>query len=544
MTTVLIVPAAARASGTAGVAASPLPGVSAAAMARASRGVVHQGHATGHRVRATYLAHPPKITAAQAAALKADEASASHQVVLGRPGNTRTAPPPNPPLSPRPAATRDGVTSAATLAGEASILRDSTLPAISGENTSTVEPSTDANGGSNIFETGNIFAAWSANSGTTWTYLNLIGQFGFGVICCDQVTQFDPTTGNEFWIAQTSTGALDFSFASANGTHPYSNWCTWNFTPASIGITGSAKFDLPIITVASGSIWFGSDITGSTTGADVIGIPKSYLTSCSSITYYWVIRTDNQKFMFANGSTGTMYWATDTGTGMSNGTTFRIYAWVLGGQYYYWWNYTGTASTWAFSYETTNSGQNCASIDGEVNNWCQFADSSVDGGYLANGWLGFSFNAKQDNSHAEPYTRILAFQLSNMAYSAKADIYNGDSPMQYAAMAPSLNGLVGVEFTFEDANEGLLPYPSMGFDAFDPSLQSFDDTLFFPDVPGGGNACKVGGTNGIARWGDYLTVHAYYGNANDFIAAGFVITGGDCGTSGASAQVHNVLFTG
>jgi hypothetical protein len=168
----------------------------------------------------------------------------------------------------------------------------------------------------------------------------------------------------------------------------------------------------------------------------------------------------------------------------------------------------------------------------------------VDGGYLANGWLGFSFNAKQDNSHAEPYTRILAFQLSNMAYSAKADIYNGDSPMQYATMAPSLNGLVGVEFTFEDANEGLLPYPSMGFDAFDPSLQSFDDTLFFPAIPGQGNACKVGGTNGTPRWGDYLTVHAYYGNANDFIAAGFVISGGDCGTTGASAQVHNVLFTG
>ena len=67
---------------------------------------------------------------------------------------------------------------------------------------------------------------------------------------------------------------------------------------------------------------------------------------------------------------------------------------------------TLTRSIPAFTFYYRNGGQNCGSQSGTVKNWCQFADSRVLGGYVANGIVGFSFNAKQDASDAsqtQPY---------------------------------------------------------------------------------------------------------------------------------------------
>jgi hypothetical protein len=240
--------------------------------------------------------------------------------------------------------------------------------------------------------------------------------------------------------------------------------------------------------------------------------------------------------MLANGSTSTLYWASDTG--QVNGSSFRIYAWPENQGTYYWWNYTIPS----FKYETINSGQQCGDQSGLVTNWCAFSDSSVDGGYLANGWLGFSFSAKQDSYHVFPFTRIVVFQVSNMAYTDYYDIFSVEYSYQYAAMAPSLNGLVGMEFTTGGGVTGSpIIYPNMAIFVLDPSLLSWDNGWEILSA-GMGNACKASGTT--PRWGDYLTVRAYYGNANDFIAAGFSIWGGDCGTAGAYPQVDNYLFTG
>jgi hypothetical protein len=89
-----------------------------------------------------------------------------------------------------------------------------------------------------------------------------------------------------------------------------------------------------------------------------------------------------------------------------------VFAWAGNSGSYSWWDRT-VASYW---YYTRNSGQNCGSTDGVVTNWCQYSDSRTLGVYLAAGTLGFSFNAKQDASHPFPFTRIVWFRQSDMAY--------------------------------------------------------------------------------------------------------------------------------
>ena len=56
---------------------------------------------------------------------------------------------------------------------------------------------------------------------------------------------------------------------------------------------------------------------------------------------------------------------------------------------------------------------------------------------------------------------------------------------------------------------------------------------------GAGNPCT---SNGLYRWGDYLTVHPFYPAGYAFIAANFAIKGANCGSAGSYSEPHNVIF--
>ncbi|MGH6926245.1 MAG: hypothetical protein ACRED5_21160, partial [Propylenella sp.] len=68
---------------------------------------------------------------------------------------------------------------------------------------STNEPST-AMAGRNRFQTGNWYAAYSSNAGTTWTHLSPFTAFPAidGGFCCDQETIFVPSRNMFIWFLQ------------------------------------------------------------------------------------------------------------------------------------------------------------------------------------------------------------------------------------------------------------------------------------------------------------------------------------------------------
>jgi len=477
----------------------------------------------GTMVRAKVYRNPPKLTKTQIRRLnkrmydnnkvsKGHLAPPSHHQPLGPP----TA---------RPSKVKDNVT----------LLRNTTIPvsAISGGTGNlsfTQEPSTDADSsGSHIFQTGNWYATLSNNGGGSWSYLNPFTLFGSG-FCCDQVTQYDPATGHQFWLLQFSNHLV---IANAPSSALGGSWCYWNITPSWIGQPSTTAFDYNDMQITSSNVNIASNFFTSSggSGSAILRLPKAAMSSCSSFSYRYLTRTDNFTFKLVPGSTTTLYWGSNWG--QTNGSSFRTFSWAENSTTYYYYDH----SVASYTFFTRNSGQNCASSDGVVTNWCQYADSRVLGAYLAAGVLGFSFGAKQDGSHPFPFTRIVWFNASNMSYIGAGDVWAGWGAIQFLSLAPNAQGNVGSEFAWGGGTNGTHYYPGAAIETSTATTINTNPNYY---LYGSGNTCTYGG---LYRWGDYLTVRTYRANANEYIGAGYAMTGGNCGSSGAYPQPHNVLFS-
>jgi hypothetical protein len=155
------------------------------------------------------------------------------------------------------------------------------------------------------------------------------------------------------------------------------------------------------------------------------------MSTCSRVSSTHVTRTDSLVFKLTPGSTDTLYWGSNWG--QTNGSSFRVYAWPENSNSYSWWDRTVAS----YGFFTRNSGQNCASRDGVVTNWCQYADSRTLGAYRAAGVLGFSFNARQDAGHPFPYSRVVWFNESTKAYVGAGDVWGSWGAIQFLSLAPN-----------------------------------------------------------------------------------------------------------
>lgn len=415
----------------------------------------------------------------------------------------------------------------------ASVVRNNTIPAsgISGGSSYasyTQEPSTDANGG-NIFQTGNWYATRSTDNGATWSYLDPFTLFGSG-FCCDQVTQYDAATGRQFWLLQFSDH-LVLANASAAGSGAFTSWCYWNITPAWFGVAATAAMDFNDLTIANNNVYISTNLFGVPQTAGLLRLPKVPMSTCSAFSYNNLTRTDNFSFKLVPGSTDTLFFGSNWG--QTNGSSFRVFAWPESSGSYSWWD--RTVATYTFY--TRNSGQNCASTDGVVTNWCQFADSRTLGAYRAGGLLGFSFNAKQDATHPFPYTRIVRFNESDKSYQGASDQWASWGAIQFMAMAPNNAGRVGNTFAWGGGTGTTHYYPGAGINN---APNNGVDTSPNYYLWGDGNTCTYGG---LYRWGDYLTIRTYKADQSKWVAAGYAMRGGNCGAAGVYAEPHNVLFS-
>ncbi len=503
-----------------------VPAVGSAAPVRVN-GTQTRVAAAGTRVTAAVSDQPRSYTAAQTAELTArKQAKDNHTANLGKQGPE----PRHGALGPEMAV--PGGISTAT----ASVLRNSTIPAsgISGGasfSSFVQEPSTDANGG-NIFQTGNWYATRSTNNGASWSYLDPFTLFGSG-FCCDQVTQYDAATGRQFWLLQFDNH-LVLANASASGTGAFTSWCYWNIDATWFGLAAGTELDYNDITITNSFVVIASNFfpTSGGQGSAIVRLPKVPMSTCSGFSYSRLSRTDSFTFKLVPGSTDTIFWGSNWG--QTNGSSFRVYAWPESSGSYSFWDRTVAS----YGFFTRNSGQNCASTDGVVKNWCQFADSRTLGAYRASGVLGFSFNAKQDGSHPFPYTRIVWFNESTKAYNGAGDQWGNWGAIQFMSMAPNNAGRVGSTFAWGGGTGTTHYYPGA---AVNNSPASAIDTSPNYYLFGSGNTCTSSG--GLYRWGDYLTVRTYKANPAQWVAAGYAISGGNCGAAGAYSEPHNVLFS-
>ncbi|MFG2059570.1 hypothetical protein ACGFI9_36715 [Micromonospora sp. NPDC048930] len=505
-------------------AAPPAVDNSAAA---AGSAVASSGAATaGRRGQARTQTTPPTLTDRQAATRReqaADRAPVDKGAIASLPRAKALNPPITAPGAPSTLAT--------------TILRDSAIPAsgISGGSSfvsNTQEPSTDANGG-NIFQTGNWYATRSTNNGATWSALDPFTIFGSG-FCCDQVTQYDPIRGRQFWLLQYSDH-LVLANASAAGAGAFTSWCWYTITPSWFGQPSTTSIDYNDMTIGNNYVYISSNLfpSGGGSASGIIRLPAAAMSTCGGFSYNYLTRTDNFTFKLTPGSTDTLFWGSNWG--QTNGSSFRVFAWAESSTSYSWWDRTVAS----YGFFTRNSGQNCASANGVVTNWCAFADSRTLGAYRAAGVLGFSFNARQDGSHPFPYTRIVWFNESTKAYLGAGDVWGSWGAIQFMSLAPNNAGRVGGVFAWGGGTGTTAYYP--GGAAYTTGATTIENNSNF-FLWGQGNTCTAAG--GIPRFGDYLTARTYKANPSTWIAAAYAFKGGNCGSPGVYSEPHNINFSG
>jgi hypothetical protein len=498
--------------------------------------------AAGQVINVQFSDQPPKFTADE---LKQLEAALTGSNRAGP--NVKTAPVPlSLPRGPENTAARAAANSPllpSTAPGDFVIFRNNTIPAsaiaggygsVSGR---APEPST-GNNGKNIFQTGNWYASRSFNNGATWGFLNpytIFGGFGF---CCDQVTLYDPSRDVEFWLLQGNSG---LKFALSSGSSLFSSWCVYTLGPGSFGQPATTAVDYNDVALGEQDVYIASNLFPATGGQGVglLRLPIDTLMTCGAYNYNYIAWMPGGPFGWSftwkpvQGATNVMYWASTWNQNLTSGSTIRIFSWAENSGTYFW----NDLAINVFPFMVRNGGQNCSSGGGVITNWCQFNDSRVKGGALADDVLYFSFDATQGGGFSYPYSRIVEFSRDTMTYLGDINVWASWGPVQYVTLSPNSHGDVGLVEAWSGTIGTTNYYPSelvALLDDYSPSYPQIRYYLF-----GNGNTCSSGG---LYRWGDYFTVRPWLPTGDVFIATGDVIRGNNCGSAGWYSEPHNVVF--
>ncbi|MGH6812452.1 MAG: hypothetical protein ACREDM_08930 [Methylocella sp.] len=483
--------------------------------------------ARGTPVAATFSASAPSLSPEQRAAFEAAFAKSHRSGPINLPHAAMKAD--------GPAGPAQELRSLAAPKAAIDLFLHDRLVAPSGAPFSAVgEPSGD-NAGNNRFQSGNWYAAASFNAGATFNFVNPFTMFGSG-FCCDQVVVYDPGRNAWFWLLQYGDHLV-----LAN-SRDLVNWCSYTWTPASFGFSGSLDYnDLALTT---NNIYIVSNVFPASggSGSVVARLPIDPQLTCSGFNYIYFNRTDlGFTWKPVSGATDVLYWGTNWfGT---LGSSFRVFKWAENSGTIFWFDRTlGTT----FAFFTRNSGQNCGSQDGVVKNWCQFADSRVVGGARysdPNGTaqLVFSFNAKQGGpfSLPFPYTERVHFQESDFSYIGSDRIFSTGVAFQFTSLATDARGHIGMTTLFGGGTGTSHTFPS-GWINLNDDVSPNQPWAGTANAFGAGNPC-LNGT--LYRSGDFLTTRAYRPTNTLFLGYNFVLTA-DAGSCGSTAPVaaHEVVF--
>ncbi len=403
-----------------------------------------------------------------------------------------------------------------------------------------IEPSGAANGRV-VFYTTNSYAAVSGDAGQTFSYINPATFFaaangGFGG---DQVIYYERTRGLMFWLLQynpdntTSTQRLAVARSQADVLN--GNWITYDFTPATYGFTtppaGASGFwlDFPDLAVSDNFLYHTTNVfprilpnptnacagtcptrpcpagcasctnVCTAVGAVVARLPLAQLAAGQNLGFHFFSDT-NSGYRCTHGARTTMYWGSHNTT-----SQIRIYRWDE--------NSTAVASD-NVDHAAYNAGtQTAASPDG--NDFAAFSDSRILGAYVANGVIGFMWNAAQGGSFPFPYVQWLRFNENNRELLTQWPIWNSNHAFLYPSVHPNDRGHIGGTMAWG----GGTFFPSALAwinDDFNPAGTFSFENLTFAQ----GNSAP-----NYNRWGDYFSTRVSVPYGNTWVGTGFVVNG-------------------
>lgn len=404
-----------------------------------------------------------------------------------------------------------------------------------------------AESGSIVLATGNKYAAYSTDGGTTFTSVNpttIFDNTADGGFCCDQIVQYAPSIDRFIWLMQFSSGTngknrLRIAAASPEtvATSKCTSWTYWDLTSDALGIVTTAAdaalsspihwLDYPNMSVGNNSLYISVDNVGSggasppTGGRIIVRVPLSEIAAGSTINFRY---TDWAKAGSAYASHVTQntgdeaYWA-----GNKNNSTLQVFSWSENSTSYSWrdvgvYNWpNGTLTSIAKNgsdWLTKAASFPRFGVIGATRrgNEVWFAWTASNGAGASG---GFNFpNANVQVVKIDPsngYKRLDQFA-----------IWNNDYAFAYPALATNDRNEVGIA----------LGWGGKTFDADSAVGILGDFVVWYPEAS----------TLSTTRWGDFVTARQASPQTNLFAGFGYAILKDTTTTAGFRFDPFYILF--
>jgi FG-GAP-like repeat len=371
-----------------------------------------------------------------------------------------------------------------------------------------------------VFTTGNWFASYSNNYGASFSFVNPY-TFGSSLdagFCCDQTVIYDHTRDLMIWQLQyiysssTQKGSYRTAFARSASV-PSTGWCYYDWSPQSFGLAAGLWLDYPHVALSNNYVWYTANVYNASSQWQttvIWRIPLDPTLTCSGFNYQWFTQA-HFNFTPTQAATTTMYWGSHNST-----SSLRVYHWDESSGTIFWNDVS--IGTWSNS-----TPYKCAGPDGQ--NWCGRGpnDGRIETGWVANGVIGFMWNAGQGGSFAYPYIDVARFNQSTFALINQPIIWNGSYAWQYPA--------IGVNDRGDIAGSAY-----WGGGSYYPTMVTLIDDLFSSTPPPWENYGVVTSAQGATSWGDWYASrrHGTYGNT--------WITTGETHLANGNVQSYYVWF--
>jgi len=374
------------------------------------------------------------------------------------------------------------------------------------------EPSVGNNGAA-VFQTGNWYAALSTNNGATFGFVNPFTTFPSvnGGFCCDQSVLYDQSRDLLFWLMlylpDANTNTLRLAIAKGASALASGSWYYYDLTPQMVGLPTGRWFDYPQLALSGNFLYVTANVftigSNAWTNSVIIRLPLDTLSSHTSLTVDHYVTNDHFNFTATQGATTRIYWGSQSLTSWQ----IRLYQWDESSPTVSWTD--ATISPYPISTPS------CPGPDGR--DWCGRSDDRILGAWVANGTIGFMWNASQGSGYPYPHVRVARFSESTKAVIDQPVLWGANVAWSYPAAGVNARGhIAGPVFS-----GGGTSYPTL-------NVFIWDDLSPNPVTSGWetyGVMTSTGGPN-VNKWGDYLASRPHSPNGNTWIGTGYSLQGG------------------
>jgi len=389
------------------------------------------------------------------------------------------------------------------------VTKNNTVSSLMTNGASTVNEPSVASSGDVCLYTGNWYAGYSTDGGSSWTSMSPYSHFpavnnGF---CCDQSLIHAPQIDNFFWLLQYSEDASSNTLRVANclsSNVATNGWTYLDLVPGQINPAWNGEwFDYNHIALSDNYLYVGTNmfyINGGFSRSVIFRMKlASFVDDGDGFVLEYFESPDLGSLRCVMGATDTMYFASHRYNDL-----IEVFAWPESSPSPSMTQVSISAWNWGNAYYANTAG---------APNWMgRLTDGRITAGFNTDNEIGFAWSAPVQDGRKNPFVRCVVIDKGSMTLKRDQDIWHDDYAFGWPEMCPDNSGTVGVSL-FVSSNS---IHPSHAVGTLNNVTSSWNLSLTNRGID----------TAASGTWGDYIHMRPLNGQ-NGWVTSGYTMQGGN-----------------